>query len=566
MLPVTRPNKDVIVIGSGAGGLTAALFSALGGLDVLLVEKADKLGGTLSWSGGGMWLPMTGAASRLGLADTREEVLEYLESVCEGTLDPDLIEAFLDAAPALFDAFERDTDVRMMAIPGMGDWYPEAPGAKPDGGRSLMPYDYDGKKLGKALGRLRTPLETFNAPGGFMISMSDMPHLGQITTSPKSAMRMAGLFAKFLLDKARFGRGTRLTMGNAVAAGLLKSALDAGVEMWTNAPAVDLLKEDGRIAGAVVEREGKRVEVTASRGVVLASGGFSSNPEMRRKYIPFADQHYSLTPEANTGDGIAMGRQAGGKFEEENFENGGWVVVSLVPQPDGSVIKFPHLVADRPKPGCIAVNAAGARFANEAAMDMVSDMHRSKSVPSWFVCDAHFIKKYGLGQIRPGGMGLKKLLAAGYLVEADTIPALAAKLGIDADGLAKTVERNNLFAKTGVDEDFGKGRYQGDRNLGDFAHQPNACLGPIAQAPFYGLRIYPGDSTTTLGLKVDREARVLDGEGHVIEGLYAAGLDMNSIFRGRAPGGGANNGPAAAFGFIAARSLARGVNTAKAAE
>jgi len=331
--------------------------------------------------------------------------------------------------------------------------------------------------------------------------------------------------------------------------------------MWTSTPANGLLQEGDRVMGVTVQLADGPVEIIARRGVVLASGGFSANAEMRSKYIPFADQHYSLMSTSNNGDGIQMGRDVGGRFIEKGFQHGGWVMISLVPQPDGSAMRFPHLVADRPKPGCVAVNRAGTRFTNEAALDPISQMHATGSLPAWLVCDSRFIRKYGLGAIRPGGLGLRKLVKAGYVVEAPSIAALAAKLGIDPAGLAITVARNNEFAQTGVDLDFGKGSTPGDRNLGDPRHEPNPNIGPIASGPFYGLRVYPGDSTTMLGLKVDREARVLDNDDRPVPGLYAAGLDMNSMFRGRAPGGGANNGPALVFGYLAAQSMSRGLNS-----
>jgi succinate dehydrogenase/fumarate reductase flavoprotein subunit len=322
------------------------------------------------------------------------------------------------------------------------------------------------------------------------------------------------------------------------------------------------LRDGDRVSGALVRHQGREVAVEATRGVLLASGGFSANEEMRRKHIPFGDQHHSLMSDANAGDGIRMGQAVGGAFVDSGFQHGGWVMLSLIPQPDGSFVKFPHLVADRPKPGIIAVNRSGERFTNEASLDPVSAMHASGSLPAWLICDARAIRKYGLGPVRPGGMGLKRHLRPDYIVSAPRLAGLAEKLGIDPAGLQRTVERHNGFARSGEDLDFGRGSSIGDRSLGDPGHKPNPNLGEIGTAPFYGLRIHPGDSATMLGLRVDREARVLDGEGKPIDGLYAAGLDMYSVFRGRSPGGGSNNGPAMIFGFLAAEAMARGLNRA----
>ncbi len=559
--------KDVIVIGSGGAGLTCALMAARAGLDVLLVEKEDRIGGTLSWSGGGVWFPLSEPGRQAGFEDSRADVLTYLEAIGEGTFDPDLIEAYVDTAPEVVDMLHTTTDVRLIAYPGMGDWFPDAPGARPVGGRALAPAEFDGKRLGRDFARLREPLRVFNAPGGFMVDMPDIPHLAAIGKSLRSTAYLGRLFARFVVDRVRFGRGTRLTMGNALAAGLMKAALEAGVEMWTSAPAVGLLDAGtkdggGRVGGAIVRRDGQDVEVHAARGVLLASGGFSADPEMRRKYIPFGDQHYSLMSDSNAGDGIRMGREAGGEFIEKGFQHGGWVMLSLVPQADGSFVKFPHLVADRTKPGVIAVNKAGERFTNEASLDPISGMHATGSLPAWLICDRTAMRKYGMGPVRPGGIGLKRHLRPDYIVDAPTLDQLAQKLGIDAEGLARTVERQNGFARTGEDLDFGRGKSASDRSLGDPDHRPNPNLGEIATAPFYGLRVHPGDSATMLGLRVDREARVLDPDGKPVEGLYAAGLDMNSVFRGRSPGGGSNNGPAMIFGYLAAKSMARGINRA----
>lgn len=557
---VERLRKDVVVIGSGGAGLTCAYIAARAGLNVLLVEKEDRLGGTLSWSGGGLWFPLTYAGEAAGFEDSREDVLAYLDSIGEGTFDRELIETYVDSAPELAELLRRDANIEMIAYPGMGDWFPDASGARAEGGRSLTPLSVDGRELGKDFARLRLPLQVFNAPGGMMVDIPDIPHLMSAGKSLKATLYAARLAAGYLADRVRYGRGARLTMGNALAARLLKVGLDAGVEMWTDSPARGLLQEGKRITGAIVQHDGREVEIEASRGVLLASGGFSANKEMRRKYIPFGDQHHTLMSDSNAGDGIAMGRKAGAEFVEKGFQHGGWVMLSLVPKEDGSVTKFPHLINDRPKPGFIAVNAKGERFCNEASLDPISSMHESGSVPAWLICDEPALKAYGMGPVQKGGWGLKKHVGSGYITKASTLAELAGELGIDPDGLVRTVARHNEFARTGKDLDFGRGDSPSDRSFGDPEHGPNPNLGEIGDGPYYAIRVYSGDSATMLGLRVDREARVLDEQGEVIEGLYAAGLDMVSIFRGRSPGGGANNGPAMVFGYLAAESMARGLN------
>lgn len=311
----------------------------------------------------------------------------------------------------------------------------------------------------------------------------------------------------------------------------------------------------GRGHGHSVERAGKTETLLARKGVVLATGGFSANEQLRRAYMPYPDQHISIMAGCNTGDGMNMGLEAGGIVDGENAANGVWSVVSTMKKPDGTDAIYAHLI-DMAKPGCIAVNAQGGRFGNEASNTFVEYMHRTGSVPAWLVADANFVKKYGLGLCLPGAMGLKKLVDAGYLIEAPTIAALAAKIGVNAAGLEATVAKMNGYAQTGKDPEFQKGDSFLDRDLGDYRHAPNPCLGPIETGPFYSVKIFPGDGSTTVGLKIDGQARVLDSEGRVVRGLYAAGLDANSIWRGKAPAHGCNVGPAMTLGYIAARSLA----------
>lgn len=545
---------DVLVVGSGGAGLTAATVAATRGLNVILVEKTAVFGGTTAWSGGGIWVPCNSLAKAAGLHDGVEQARAYIKGVIGPTVREDLVDAFLGCSPDMVDFLQGNTSVKFSLQEGFADWYQDVPGATTSG-RLLAPVEFDGRELGPYLQYLREALHEFNAPAGMMIGFDDMPHIANVKKSWKSFRHVAGLLVRFLWDKARYKRGTRLTMGNALIARLLQSSIKAGVKLWSSAPMLHLETDGDRVVGAVIEKDGRPLRVLAARGVILASGGFSANPEYRQRFIPFPEQHVSMVCAGNTGVAISNALELGAVFDGENISNAGWLVVSVLQQADGSQRKFPHLFLDRGKPGCIAVNINGERFGNESTTNLVQPMHDSGSVPAYLLCDHRFIKKYGLGLVRPGGIGLKKMLGAKYVVKGDSLADLAEKTGIDAINLQATVERFNQYAEKGVDDDYGRGGDKEDFSMGDMNHKPNPCLGPIANPPYYAVKIFPGDSTTTVGLKVDAQAHVLNQQGEPIPGLQAVGLDMNSLWRGKAPSHGGNNTLSLTFGYIAANAL-----------
>ncbi len=552
---------DVVVIGTGAGGMAAALTAAHAGLSVLMIEKSEHVGGSTAISGGAVWIPNNPHLASVGLTDTREEVMAYLRAILGNHLRADVIDSFLEQGPKMVAFLEANTAVKFAARPVSPDYQPHQPGAA-GGGRTIDPVVFDGAELGEHFGMLKPPLKEFLAFGGMMVGRKDIDMLLGVTRSVKNFIGSAKLVGGYALERLRHPRGTRLLMGNALAARLLKSALDKGIAIRRNAAAIDLLSVGGRVVGVQIDQAGRRLKIGASRGVVLATGGFPANPELRARLLPHADQHFSMAPSGNTGDGVAMAVAIGARLVEDNIGAAFWTPVSVMKTAEGREIRFPHLIMDRQKPGLVAVNQRGERFVNEATSyhEFVEAMHRAQetapTIPAWLVCDARFLKKYGLGLVRPGPRSLRPFLDSGYLLEGATVEALAKKMDVPGSALQDVTRRMTDYAATGHDPEFGKGSNSYNRYLGDPEHTPNPCLGPIDKPPFYAVRVFPGDIGSAAGLETDAKARVLRGDGAPIAGLFAVGNDMNSIMAGAYPAAGITLGPALTFGYIAGLELA----------
>ena len=544
---------DVVVAGSGSAGMTTAVVAAALGLDVLLVEKTEYFGGTTAWSGGGAWIPNNHQMGSMGATDSPGAALQYLEAVVGNWLRQDLAAAFLAKGPEMMDFMLANTAVQMVVRHGP-DYFPDRPGGSA-GGRSLTPVLFDGRELGTNLARLRPPLQQFNAPWGMMINMADIQHAMAAKRSAKSAWYMAKLLARHGAERIRYGRGARLTMGNALAGRLLKSAVDAGVELWGDSPILDLVKDADAVVGAVVRHDGTDVRVLARRGVVLATGGFSASNDLRKRHYSPTEETMTLVAPGNTGDGISLALRVGAAMVERNADNGVWITLSRYAKPDGSVTPIPHIL-DFGRPGIILVGRNGERFANEATLFVAQKMRELGLASAWAVCDDRFVRKWGLGHILPTGLRLRRMVRRGYVRRAPTLEALASAIGVDPAGLTATVAAANAAARTGVGDPLGKGDGGFDRYLGDPGNKPHPNLGAIETGPFYALEVFPGDITSTLGLQVSARGEVLDHNGRLIAGLYACGLDMNSIWSGLAPANGANNGANMTFGYIIARALA----------
>lgn len=554
---------DVLVAGSGAAGFAAALTAHLNGLDVLMVEKEPLFGGTTAYSAGVIWIPKNSHQKAAGITEQREDALTYLAAHVGNRLDRAKAEAYVDNAAAMLDLFEREGFVSYELAATWADYHPDEPGGS-QGGRSLVPNEYDGRKLGPWFDKLRSALETMMPLGGMMVGRNDLPHVFRMTRSAKSALHVARMVARHARDRLSHSRGTRLVNGNALIARLAAHAFERGIPLWLSSPIVELESEAGRIAGAIVEREGRRVHINARRGVVLACGGFPASESLKRRvygHLAAGKNHILLPPPGNTGDGLRLAQAVGGTFHDEVHQPAAWTPVSLVPQADGSTIPFPHFF-DRGKPGYISVDRRGRRFVNEAKSyhvfvpAMIEACRDDPVVEAWIVCDHKAIRRFGLGALGPAPMRIAPFLRSGYIKRSDTVQGLAVACGIDAQGLDRTFATFNGPAQRGEDPELQRGTDAYQRFNGAPGHTPNPCLAPLDTPPFYAVRVVPSELGTFAGIATNANAQVIDGDGRPILGLYAVGNDAASVMGGTYPGAGITIGPAMTFAYIAARHMA----------
>jgi succinate dehydrogenase/fumarate reductase flavoprotein subunit len=553
---------DALIVGSGAAGFAAAITARKAGLDVLLVEKSGCFGGTSAISGGYIWIPGNSLARSAGMPDSPEQARQYLRNELGERYDDAYIDAYLDQGPEMVDFFVNDIGIPFSVSTQMPDYHPDAAGATI--GRSLHVKPVSGRVLGKEFRRLRPLPRELSLFGMGVSSGSDLSHLYKFGRSLESTLRVGLLLARYGVDLLRFGRGQQLSNGNALIARLAKALLlGLGAPVWTYAPATRLLYENGRIAGAMVTKNGQPVEVRASCGVVLASGGFAHDVDRRTKLYPHPaglEEHVSLAAPGNTGDGARMAEAVGGYVDARVATPAAWMPLSRVPRPDGSWSPILHSV-NLGKPGVIAVLRNGKRFVNESlsyhdfVQTLISLPDAGSPAGAFVVCDQRAFSKYGLGYAKPF-LPLQALIDAGYLIRADTAEELAAMAGIDPIAFVRTLREFNRHAAAGEDPEFGKGRNAYGRFLGDLSHAPNPCVAPIDKAPYYAVWMYPGDIGSFAGVKTDSSARVLRSDGALVPGLFAIGNDMASVFKGSYPGDGTPLGLGMTFGYIAGRMLA----------
>ena len=573
---------DVLVVGSGAAGLVAAITAKSRSLNVVVVEKEPVFGGTTALSGGVLWIPGNNISRNFGQQDSREAMVQYMRNETGNFYNEAAVNAFLDHGPAMVDFLHAQT--AMQFVPTLyPDYHPTVAGGVDGGtssGRSILAKPFDIRGLGKEMARLKPPLKTITFIGMmFNSSNADLKHFFAFTKSLTSAIYVGKRLLSHIKELLLYRRAINVTSGNALAARLAQSAFDLKIPLYTSSPAKQILMAGGRCVGAEVSSPAGTFKINAKHGVVLACGGFPHDVKrIAQAYshvargAPNTQAHVSPTPESNTGDGLAMAEAVGAVADIRFEDSAAWMPVSLVPGQQGPQDSkpygvFPHLL-DRYKPGVIGVLKNGQRFTNESNSyhDVGAAMIRAcaqldakkygTETAMWLIADAATVAKYGLGYAKPAPMPLWPHVKSGYLVKGRTLAELAVKAGLDAAGLQATVASYNASAVNGQDPAFGRGGNAFNRYLADSAHQPNPCVAPVLKAPFYALKLVMGDLGTFDGLQTSVAGEVLKRDGSPIPGLYAAGNDRASIMGGNYPGAGITHGPNMTFGYVTGNHLA----------
>ena len=550
---------DVVVVGSGGAGMTAALAAAKKGLSVVLVEKAPHYGGSTARSGGGVWIPGNSILKRDGVRDTPEAARTYLRSIVGDVVAPERIDTYVDRGPEVLDFVLANSPLDMEWVVDYADYYPEAPGGRL-GGRSVEPKPFDLRQLGSEADKLEPGYA--KAPANMVVMQSDYRWLNLLQRpTTKGIRRSIRVSARMLMAKAR---GAQMVgMGRALIAAMRKGLLDAGVPVWLETPMTGLVTEgsgqDERVVGITVTRNGEEQTIRARRGVIIGSGGFEHNQEMRDKYqrqpIPTS---WTVGAAANTGEGIEYMEKVGAELAF--MEDAWWGPTIMLPRGPWFAL------AERSLPCSFMVNSRGERFMNES-LPYVEAGHRmyggeygqgegpAENLPAWIIFDQEYKNRYLFAGLQAKQPLPKKWLASENFHKADTLAELAELIGVPAEALERTAERFNGFATAGKDEDFNRGVSGYDHYYGDPTNKPNPSLGPVRKAPFYAAKMVPGDLGTKGGANTDVHGRVLRSDGSVIDGLYAAGNASAPVMGHTYAGPGATIGPAMVFGYLAVEHI-----------
>jgi 3-oxosteroid 1-dehydrogenase len=533
---------DFLVVGSGAGGMVAALTAKRAGLTALVVEKASSFGGSTAISGGGIWIPNCPALQRAGIVDPPDAVRRYLQLITKGQVAGSRIDAFVDSGPAMMEMLETSPHLRFHWVKGYSDYHPEFEGGRAEG-RCVEANSIDTRELGAD--------ETFLRPNGRdPIGLWYSTNDAHDTVMAKRTWRgrRGALVAQWRVRSNKVRRRHMSALGRALTTRLRLAMKDADIALWLDCPLSDLVSDGGSVLGAVVIRNGSPIRIRARHGVLIAAGGFDHNSQMRASYLPDGGQDdYSLGAAENTGDGIAAGLGVGAAIDL--MADAWWM--PAVATPAGNIM----LVSERGIPSQIIVDQHGKRFTNEAApyVDFVHDQLEGGHGPLWCVMDSRSRRRYPYARVPAGKPFPRSFYDAGIAHRADSLADLAVRIGVPADSLVASVDRFNGFARAGVDEDFGRGKSAYDHYWGDPTMDKNPALDQIFEGPFYAISVSTGDLGTKGGLVCDEHSRVLRPDGSVVEGLYATGNSSASVMGNDYAGAGATLGPAMAFGYVAAR-------------
>lgn len=563
---------DLVVAGSGAGGLAAAFYAGVGGARVLLVEREETFGGSTAYTAGTLWIPGTREAQRDGApANDVEEAAAYLDLAVGSASDPALRRAFLDAGRDAVAALVDNSQVQLKVSAFHPDYMAYLDHSVTHG-RTLEPVELNGAELGSLLGRVREQTSEFTVFGGLMLARQDIADFSDVARTfwkprvwPK-AVRAAALLARHLVTRPFHARATRMTMGNALVGRFMLSLREQGVTLLPGASIEELVVDDGQVTGVVLSQGSVTRLVKTRAGLISATGGLSQSSKRREELLPGVAPEWSPGAPGNTATLHELILDAGGVYGPELRTNAFWAPVSLPKRRGGDSGVFPRFALDRGKPGFMVVDQNGHRYLDESTWYhdfCIRILERDKisaAIPSWLIADAAAVTRYGIGAVRPGGWGLRKRIREGYVVSGRTLEELASAIGADAGTLNASVETINEYALTGSDPDFHRGETVYQRHNGDATHAPNPSIGALKTGPYYAVRLYPGDIGSCRGFATDSWARVLDEAGIPIRGLYAVGVDAQSVMGDTYPGPGVTLGPAVVFAYLAAQSALDALN------
>ncbi|KZS72294.1 3-ketosteroid-delta-1-dehydrogenase [Mycobacterium kansasii] len=555
MSPRWDRSVDLLVVGSGGGGMVAGLAALDRGLGPLIVEKQALVGGSTGLSGGVVWLPNNPLMRADGIADTYEDGLAYLADVVGDVgAAPSATrrEMFLTAGYEMINFLVRK-GVRLIRCAGWSDYYPNHHGGNA-AGRAVEGVPFDAAELGTWSDRLQPPLAKNY---GYVVLTNELRSVQYFNRSPRAFAVAARVFLRTRAARVR-GRQI-LTNGASLIGQMLKVLIDVSdgrPPLWTDTAMDDLVVDDGRVVGARVIRDGIAVSIEARKGVLLAAGGFGHNVEMRRQYSGDQpnDGKWSIANAGDTGEVLQAAMRLGAKTD---LLDEAWWLPSVFIANGGAAAA--SLGSGRQRPGAIYVDSAGRRFCNESNsyVEVGKAMYANKAVPCWMIFDHGYVRRYVTGTNPLNRHLPPEFIDSGAVKRGDTIRDLARQIGVPVDALTRTIQRFNHFAAQGLDPDFGRGQSAYNACLGDPGYRPNAALGPLRRAPYYATRVFPADVGTCGGVVTNEHAQVLDEHDRVIEGLYATGNTTATVMGRTYPGAGASIASSMVFGYVAARHAGR---------